>query len=154
MIVKINGNNLVDTNAQNSLIMGHISAFNFPEGKTFMDDTLMPLSGDFGQISGNEDGGMIEDFKNMMEFFDDVKENGLFHAIYGKSFFDVCKDFLKEFFHDLGVFILGNGDLFFLMPAITLMFITFLIGRNKYSKWIVPLWFGYFVTTVFHKLLL
>ena len=92
--------------------------------------------------------------KGFFEFMDNVKEHGLSYAIYGKSFFEVTKGFLAELFKDMGVFILGNGDIFFLLPAVTLMIGTFVVGRNKYTKWILPLWFTYFVSSVFHKMLI
>lgn len=136
MIIKINGNNFynneIDLSISKTLNLG---LANTNDGETFS-------------------GGIIHDFKNFMEFTDEVKKDGLFHAIYGKSFFEVCRDFFAELLHDIGLFILSNGDLFFLMPAIAIMFITFLIGRNKYTKWIIPLWFGYFVTTVLYKIML
>ncbi|MFS0905773.1 M23 family metallopeptidase [Priestia aryabhattai] len=87
------------------------------------------------------------------EFLKEWKQHGFFEAMYGDSFFNVTKDFLAEFFHDLGMFILGSGDLFFLIPSIALMFATFVIGRNKYTKYIIPLFFAYFVTTLLHKLI-
>lgn len=98
--------------------------------------------------------GIVDGVTGFMDFISEVKAEGLFHAIYGKSFFEVCKDFFAELFHDIGVFILGNGDLLFLMPAILFMFGTFIIGSNKCTKWILPLWFAYFVSSIFHKMLL
>lgn len=94
-------------------------------------------------------GGM----QNMWDFLKEWKQEGFFHAMYGKSFFEVCTDFFGELAHDIGNFLLGNGDLFFLMPAILIMFGTFIIGRNKYTKWIIPLWFAYFVTSFFHNMI-
>lgn len=92
------------------------------------------------------------DGKNLFEFLNSWRKDGFFHAMYGKDFFEVTKDFLKELGHDIGMFIVGNSDLFFLLPAILLMFATFIVGRNKYSKYIIPLFFGYFVTSILHKL--
>jgi hypothetical protein len=97
--------------------------------------------------------GFIEGVQNFWTFIEDVRKNGLSHAIYGDSFFNVMVNFFKELMHDIGVFLLANGDLFFLAPAMFLMFMTFLGGKNKYTKWIIPLWFAYFVTSVFHKIL-
>lgn len=97
--------------------------------------------------------GFIEGVQNVWTFIEDVRERSLFHAIYDDSFFNVMKGFFKNLFHDIGVFLLQNGDIFFLAPAIFLMFMTFIGGRNKYTKWIIPLWFAFFVTTVFHKIL-
>jgi hypothetical protein len=87
-------------------------------------------------------------------FIQEWRKEGFWEAMYGEPFFQVCQDFFKELFHDIGLFILGNGDIFFLAPAIFIMFATFFIGRNKYTKYIVPLWFVYFVTSIFHKMLL
>lgn len=85
------------------------------------------------------------------EFLKTLREEGLFHAIYGKSFFEVISDFFINLIKDIFKFLLGNADLFFLLPAIFVMFATFLVGRNKYTRCIVPLWFAYFVANFFHK---
>jgi hypothetical protein len=96
----------------------------------------------------------VESDRNFLEFLQDWQQEGFWQAMYGKPFFEVFKDFFKELGHDIGLFILGNGDIFFLAPAIIIMFATFFIGRNKYTKYIIPLWFTYFVTSVFHKMML
>lgn len=101
-----------------------------------------------------ESKGVVENYKDFADFIGTWKEEGFFHAMYGKSFFGVVKDFFAELFTDIGTFILSNGDLFFLTPAILLMFGTFIIGRNKWAKWILPLWFLYFLSSFFHKMLL
>jgi len=109
-------------------------------------------SGSVGSFeSVEEDIGGIRGF---IDFINKIGEEGLFYAIYDKSFFDVTKDFFKELFRDIGLFILGNGDAFFLAPAILFMFGTFLIGRNKFTRWILPLWFLYFISVYFHKMIL
>lgn len=106
-----------------------------------------------GKVPESQEVGLVDGVKGFMEFVSDVKANGLFNAIYGKSFFEVCKDFFSQLGHDIGVFILGNGDLFFLLPAILFMGGTWLVGRNKFTKWIIPLWFAYFITKVFYYIL-
>lgn len=93
------------------------------------------------------------DDRNMIQFLNDWRKEGFWEAMYDKPFFEVLKDFFGQLFKDLGIFILGNADLFFLLPAIVFMLGTFIVGKNKYSKWIIPLWFAYFVSTVFHKIL-
>lgn len=103
--------------------------------------------------SDTQEVGFIENTQNFFSFLNEVREVGLSRAIYGKPFSKVVGDFFKELFHDIGVFLLANADLFFLAPAILLMFLTFLIGRNKYTRWIIPLWFIYFITTFFHKMI-
>lgn len=91
--------------------------------------------------------------QSFWEFLKEWKEEGFFQAMYGDSFFNVTKDFLSELFHDIGVFILGSGDLLFLLPAIVILFTTFLVGRHKYTKYAIPLAFGYFVTTILHQII-
>lgn len=105
--------------------------------------------------------GKVDSYRNenienqsLWDFIKEWREDGFFQAMYGDSFFNVTKDFLSELGHDIWTFILGNGDLIFLMPAIVLLFGTFLVGRNKYTKYIVPLSFGYFVTSILGKLTL
>lgn len=102
-------------------------------------------------LNSTESLNPIED-KNLFQFINDWRKEGFFNAMYGKDFFDVMKDTFIEFFRDLGQFIVQNSDLFFLLPAIILMFGTFFIGKNKYSKFIIPLWMGYFVTSILNKI--
>lgn len=122
-----------------------------------------PLMKDDGVLSWSKlmENGKVNNYQNdvikdqgFLEFLNEWRKEGFWEAMYDKSFFEVFIDFFKELFHDLAIFILGNGDLFFLCPAILLMFGTFIVGKNKYSKFIIPLWFTYFVSSVFHKLLL
>ncbi|AGI11784.1 metallo-endopeptidase [Bacillus phage vB_BanS-Tsamsa] len=118
---------------------------NFKNPESLLNDNYKKF------LSSRESLNPIED-KGFLEFLNDWRKEGFFHAIYGKSFFDVMKDTFIEFFRDLGQCILDNADLFFLIPAILLMFGTFFVGRNKYTKFIVPLWMGYFVSTILHKI--
>lgn len=98
--------------------------------------------------------GVKDSWSDFWNFMKTWREEGFFHAVYGKSFFEVVKDFFKELFRDIGIFILKNGDIFFLAPAIIFMFGTFLVGRNKFTKWILPLWFFYFLSTFFYKMMI
>lgn len=98
--------------------------------------------------------GFIETTQSFMSFIGEVKDEGVFHALYGKSFGQVTGDFFKELGHDIGVFTLSSGDLLFLMPAILFMFITFMVGKNRFTKWIIPLWFAYFVSRAFYYMIL
>ena len=118
---------------------------NFKNPESLLNDNYKKL------LSSRESLNPIED-KGMLEFLNDWRKEGFWKAVYGKDFFEVMKDTFIEFFRDLAQFIVDNADLFFLIPAIILMFGTFLIGRNKYSKFIVPLWFGYFVSSIVHNL--
>lgn len=94
---------------------------------------------------GNEGGGS----DGFFDFIQTWHETGSFWvAMYGKSFFDVLKDFGIELIKDVYVFILENGEAFFILPAVVIMFATFMVGRNRFTKWIIPLWFGYFVTAI------
>lgn len=100
------------------------------------------------------DTNFFDGAKSFGEFIYKWNETGSFWvAMYGKSFFEVMTDFLKELGHDIIVFILGNGDFFFLAPAIVFIFATFIIGRNKFTKWIIPLGFSYFISNVLYHLI-
>ena len=93
--------------------------------------------------------GFIASTKSFMEFIGDVKDEGLWVAIYDKPFSQVIGDFFKDLGHDIMYGILASGDLLFLIPAVAFMFITFAVGRNRFTKWIIPLWFTYFITSFF-----
>lgn len=129
----------------------YITTIDEAKGKGgFLDEHggIIPKTIDKIKSNDNDDKGIIDSIGGFLDFIDDIRNEGLFHAIWGKSFFEVVKDFFKEFFLDIYDFILINGDAFFLCPAIVIMFLTFVMGRNKLTKWIVPLWFGYFATVI------
>lgn len=94
--------------------------------------------------------GGVNDF---MGFIAKVKEVGLFEAIYDKPFPVVLGEFVVMGLKEIGTLIVENGDLFFLLPAIAFMAITFIVGKNKFAKWILPLWFLYFITRMFLMML-
>ncbi|MDS7057013.1 M23 family metallopeptidase [Klebsiella pneumoniae] len=118
---------------------------NFKNPETLLNDNYKKFFGSKESLNPIED-------KSFLQFLNDWRKEGFWHAVYDKSFFEVMKDTFIEFFRDLGQCILDNADLFFLIPAILLMFGTFFIGRNKYTKYIIPLWFSYFVATIMHKI--
>lgn len=106
-------------------------------------------------VINSENGSFLDGVKSFGDFISKWHETGSFWiTIYNKPFSQVMGEFFKELGRDIGLFVLGNSDIFFLLPAIILMFGTFVIGKNKYTKWIIPLWFAYFVATFFHKMLL
>lgn len=128
----------------------------FPTDFLFKEDEIIISSDGNSLINGNisENKNIIDKYNDFSSFIGEWREEGFFYAMYGKSFFEVMKDFFVELFKDIGIFILGNADLFLLAPAIILMFGTFIAGKNKWTKWIVPLWFAYFIASFFHKMLL
>lgn len=95
-----------------------------------------------------ENTGLFSGTRDFMDFIKSIQEVGFFQTVYGKPFSKVLGDFIKDLFHDIGVFILANGDLLFLLPAIGLMLVTFFVGKNRFTRWILPLWFAYFVSRV------
>jgi hypothetical protein len=125
-------------------------------------DTVFQKDGIINKISNNDGGGFMDGMGNTVDGFKDFggfitkwHETGSFWvAMYDKPFSQVMGDFFTELGRDIGVFILGNSDIFFLLPAIAFMLGTFIVGKNKFTKWILPLWFVYFVATFFHKVLL
>lgn len=175
---------IIKTDSGESVIMGHLSHASVSEGQSIQQGDFVALSGNTGHSTGSHlhlglrdagghftnpeklisndfiSNGKINNYKDLTtdksfwQFINDWREEGFWVAMYDKPFFEVCKDFIGGLFHDIGLFLLGYGDLIFLLPAVGLMFATFAIGRNRYTKWILPLWFAYFVTSVFYKLLL
>lgn len=119
-------------------------------------DTVFQKEGIITKLSNadNNDVSFMDGAKSFGDFLSKWHETGSFwEAMYGKPFSQVMGDFFSQLGYDISVFILDNGDLFFLAPAIIFMFATFFIGRNKYTKWIIPLWFTYFVSSVFGQLI-
>ena len=98
--------------------------------------------------------GFIEGTQNFMNYMNEIKARGFWEATYDKPFSQIMSEFFGDILHALGVFILGNGDIFFLMPAIVFMTGTFIIGKNKFTKWIIPLWFMYFLSRAFFRMIL
>lgn len=93
--------------------------------------------------TGGMDGffGTIAEIKN---YFWRMKQEGFWEATFDRSFPELILDGIAKTFE----FIFTFNDLFTVYPAIIFMFATFLIGNNKYTKWIVPCWLGYFATTI------
>lgn len=130
---------------------------NMSDSSNYITENIYPNLGlTYGRTASFESGKIeaVEGDKGWLDFFKDWKEEGFWQAMYDKSFIEVCGDFFKELFRDMGLLIVANGDLIFLIPAIGLIFITFFIGRNKYTRYIIPLLFGYFGTTVWYRMLL
>lgn len=98
--------------------------------------------------------GFVESTKNMWEFINDVKNEGFWMALYDKPFTQVTSEFMVDCLKAIGIFITGNGDLFFLFPALGVTVATFMVGRNKWTKWILPLIFAYFASRAFFRMLL
>lgn len=165
----------IETDDHHTVIMGHLSDIKTHVGAKVHEGDFVAYSGSTGHSTGghlhlglksadgtfvnpqslvNEPsqptGGFIDSVSNSWDFIQKWRHEGFWHAMYGKSFFQVMQDFFSQLLHDVGVFILGNGDLIFLCPAIILMFMTYIIGRNKYTKYIIPLWFGYFIDTILY----
>lgn len=105
-------------------------------------------------VTLGENTGLFKDFNNFMDFISSVHNHGLFQTVYGKSFPQVAGDFFKDLFREIGIFVLCNGDLLFLIPAIAFMFLTFIVGKNRFTKWILPLWFAYFISRVLLAIIL
>ena len=98
--------------------------------------------------------GVFGGFKDFVGFIQSVGDVGLFQTIYGKPFPQVAGEFILNIFKEIGIFITYNGDLLFLIPAIIAMLLTFTVGRNRFTKWIIPLWFLYFISRVFFRFLI
>jgi hypothetical protein len=97
----------------------------------------------------------MNDDRGFMDYIHDLKAEGFFYATFGKTMKDMILDSLKDLWYMIldgqkhGLhFVLENDEGFLIIPAVVIIFATFLIGRNKFSKWIIPLWLAYFVSSV------
>lgn len=161
---------IIETDSHERVIMGHLSDIKVSEGQSIHQGDLVALSGSTGRSTGGHlHLGMTDSngqFINPEKLVNDSANNGglwdfvtewhrtgsFWEAMYGKSFFEVLKDFTWELLQDIYTFIITNGELWFILPAVIIMFVTFISGRNKFTKWIIPLWVGYFVTAVLEAL--
>lgn len=164
---------IIKTNGGQNVIMGHLSNVKASVGQKVHEGDFVALSGNTGHssgshlhlglkdasgnvlnpdslmVSGDDGGGIVDSAMSFGGFLKEWHNSGSFwQAMYGKSFFDVMKDFTVDLINDIYTYIISNGDLFFIMPAVIIMFATFFIGRNRFTKWIIPLWFTYFVSVV------
>lgn len=106
------------------------------------------------QVEKEAEVGFVEGIQNFMGFIEDVKAEGFFMAVYDKPFSVLFMETWQAIGHAIGVFILGNGDILFLLPAIVFMAGTFVVGKNKFTKWIIPCWFFYFLSRVFFRMII
>lgn len=94
----------------------------------------------------------INDTVNKVDSFTtylhDLKTEGFFLATFDKTPSDFFFGWLLHGLKEIGHFILANDEAFIIIPALVIMFATFFIGRNKFTKFIVPLWFMYFITSL------
>lgn len=156
MKVTINGNFALTSDDSQSMMDGVLKMLD--NDKLYITETIKPdlisVAHTGRMSSGVSRGYEVKGEQSWFDFLKEWKEEGFWQAMYDRSFSEVMVDSFKEIFREIGLFIMGNADLFFLLPAILFLFATFFIGRNKYTKYVLPLTFGYFVATLIHKLLL
>lgn len=166
----------IETDDHQTVIMGHLSSIKAEVGQMVHKGDFVAYSGSTGHSTGGhlhlglkdasgrfvnpsklvdnsqvqETGGVIDNMKDFWHFMKEWKQEGFWRAVYDKPFSQVVGDFLKELGHDILVFILGNGDLFFLLPAVGIMIGTWIVGRNKFTKLIIPLFLAYGVSRAFY----
>lgn len=157
----------IETSDHRTVILGHLSEFKAKVGQHLNEGDLVALSGNTGRSTGSHlhlglrdsDGSFInpesllnskEEVWGWWDFLQKWKAEGFWEAMYDKPFSQVIGEFLKELGHDIGIFILGNGDLFFLIPAVIFFIGTWIVGRHKYTKWTLPLMFAYVLSRVFY----
>lgn len=91
-------------------------------------------------------------YENMAElgrFIHDVKTEGIWYAFTGHHFLESVGIGLKE----LGIWILSNGDVVFLIPAVIITFLTMMFGKNKFTKFIIPAFLAFWVSRFFYYML-
>jgi hypothetical protein len=96
-------------------------------------------------------------FTIIATFIKDIKHEGLWYACTGEHFWSWCGHKLLAGWDWLSYWItkgfLDCNEVFFLFPAIILMFATIIIGKNKSTKFILPLWFVYALTEITRRIL-
>lgn len=107
--------------------------------KTVLENGVVDIDNTMSAMGG---------FREIGQYLRDLKTEGFFMATFDKTpsefFFGWIGDMLKGGLH----FLLENDETFMIIPAVIFMFGTFFVGRNKYTKWIIPLWFMYFVSSI------
>ena len=90
----------------------------------------------------------VEGITSFMDYIKELKTEGFFMATFEKTpsefFFGWLGDGLKNVLE----FILVNDEAFFILPAFVIMFITFIIGKYQHTKFIMPLWLMYFISSI------
>lgn len=89
-----------------------------------------------------DDVSFTEAVKAIGQFFKDMHEQGIFYAMFHKTLAGVQMDFSKWLLKTF----LNYNDAIFFIPAILAFLLTCAIGKNKTTKWIVPMIFMFFVT--------
>jgi len=93
--------------------------------------------------SGDMDMGFVESVKAIGAFFKDLHNEGVFYAVFHKHLGEVVVDCIKA---TLRFIFLDYNDATMFIPALLFFLLTCMIGRNRTTKWIVPLIFLFFVT--------
>jgi murein DD-endopeptidase MepM/ murein hydrolase activator NlpD len=137
-------------NTGNVIGNGHLHIGLKDDNGNFIDPSI--IESKFQKISETMLKGNKEGFFSRMDAFtqylQDLKTEGFFMATFDKTPFEFFVEPVIDGLKYILEFIVINNEAFFIIPAILIMFATFMIGANKYTKWIVPLWFGYFVSTL------
>lgn len=92
-------------------------------------------------INGADIGGLRE----IGRFLRESKTEGIWYALTGQHFGEWWISLLKNF----GFWILENSDVFFLFPSFLILVLTFFMGRNRFSRFAIPLFFVYFIARIF-----
>lgn len=133
MRVRLNGNDLYIASSQSS-----------NDNATYIDKFIKDIK---------QKDLASQDDKGILQFINDWKHDGFWVAMYDKPFFQVTKDFFSQLGHDIGIFILENSELIFVMPIVVFMIGTWIAGRNKYTKWIIPLGIAYLFSKFFYYMM-
>jgi hypothetical protein len=136
---------IIRTEDGERLIFGHLSEYKVKVGEYIHQGDLVGLSGNTGNSTGphlhvglKENGEFVDpshyvDIMNDPTLWDQVKDFLLMDAPLGRWLLD------------LG-FNIVQSEVFFLIPAILLIGIRILMGKNFTASWIIPLLYAYFVS--------
>lgn len=95
-----------------------------------------------------KDSNPITDTNDFMGYIHDLKTQGFFMATFDKTPAEFCFGWIGDALRHGLHFILENDEAFLILPSLFFLFGTFLVGRHKYTKWIMPLWLAYFASAI------
>lgn len=110
-------------------IKGKITNNGFTDSYVGMKESLTELNQNMNEVG---------------QFFSDMKNESIWYAFTGEHF----GEWLINLFKDMMIFVVQHSDVFVLAPALFFTVLTFFIGKNRTTKFIIPTWFAYFIIRI------
>jgi Peptidase family M23 len=140
---------IVQTDDGKEVIFGHLNEIHTKVGEHISIGEKIAESGNTGFSTGPHLHLGMKDSAGGV-----VDPQPVIDVLQGDDWFDKVKDFIlqpspiTEWLKDIG-FSLIESEVFFLIPAVILVTLRLMIGKNFTSGWILPLLYGFFVTQKF-----